>query len=218
MENLLEIDSVQLRFGDRTILNSIYIKSETGKITGILGRNGCGKSCLMKLIFGEIKTNEKSVRINGNVLYKNSRNPKDVRMLTQFNFLPKHIKVIQAFNYFDVDFSEFCDLFDDFSDCAKFKIREISGGNIRIIETYLILKSDTKFCILDEPFSHLSPKNADVFIEIIKQEKEKKGIILTDHLHNYITKLSDYLYVIKNGASYKIDDIEKLKDYGYLNK
>jgi ABC-type multidrug transport system ATPase subunit len=104
MENLLEIDSVQLRFGERTILNNIYLKSETGKVTGILGRNGCGKSCLLKLIFGEIQTNEKSVRINENVLYEDYRNPDDMRMLPQFNFLPKHIKVIQAFKYFDIDF------------------------------------------------------------------------------------------------------------------
>jgi len=216
MENLLEIDSVQLRFGERTILNNIYLKSETGKVTGILGRNGCGKSCLLKLIFGEIQTNEKSVRINGNILYKDYRNPKDMKMLPQFNFLPKYIKVIQAFKYFDLDFSEFCNLFNEFSDWAQFKIQKLSGGNVRIIETYLILKSDTKFCILDEPFSHLSPKNAETFIKIINQEKDKKGIILTDHMYNYITKISDDIYVIKDCVSYKIDSIDKLKDYGYL--
>ena len=53
-------------------------------------------------------------------------------------------------------------------------------------------------------------------MEIIKQEKDRKGIILTDHLYNYITKISDDLYVIKDCASYKIDDIDKLKDFGYL--
>jgi ABC-type multidrug transport system ATPase subunit len=216
MENLLEIDSVQLRFGERTILNNIYFKSETGKVTGILGRNGCGKSCLLKLIFGEIQTNEKSVRINGDILYKDYRNPKDILMLPQFNFLPKYIKVVEAFKYFGVDFSEFCGLFNEFSDWAKFKIQKLSGGNVRIMETYLIIKSDTKFCILDEPFSHLSPKNAETFIEIIKQEKSKKGIILTDHMYHYITKISDDIYVIKDCVSYKIDDINKLKDYGYL--
>ena len=71
MENRLEIDSVQLSFGEKAILKSIYIKSETGKVTGILGRNGCGKSCLLKLIFGEIHSSEKSVRINGEALYSN---------------------------------------------------------------------------------------------------------------------------------------------------
>jgi len=216
MENLLEIDSVQLRFGDRTILNNIYIESKTGKVTGVLGRNGCGKSCLLKLIFGEIQTNQKSVRINGDTLYEDYRSPEDIRMLPQFNFLPKHIKVIHAFKSFDLDFSEFCNLFKEFSYWPQFKIKELSGGNIRIIETYLILRSRTKFCILDEPFSHLSPKNARTFMGIIEQEKEKKGFILTDHMYEYITEISDSLYLIKDCVSYKIESIDKLKEYGYL--
>lgn len=216
MRNLLEIDSVQLNFGDRKILSNIYIQSTTGKITGILGRNGCGKSCLLKLIFGEISTNEKSVRINGDMLLEDYRNPADIRMLSQFNCLPKHLKVRQAFNYFDVNFDEFCNTFNEFLAWSHFKIKELSGGNNRMIEIFLILKSNTKFCLLDEPFSHLSPKNAEIFMELLKKEKEKKGIIVTDHLYQYITKMSDDLYLIKDCASYKIDNVDKLKDYGYL--
>jgi ABC-type multidrug transport system ATPase subunit len=219
MKHTLEIDGVQLDFGERTILRSIYIKSETGKVTGILGRNGCGKSCLLKIIFGELKAQDKSVRINGKSLFEDSRNSEDMKMLPQFNFLPKHIKISQAFKHFDLDldFAEFCDLFDEFKKIGDLKIKELSGGSIRILETFLILKSNTKFCILDEPFSHLSPKNASAFIQIIEQEKANKGIILTDHLYRHITDISDYLYVITNSASYKIESIDQLKNYGYLN-
>jgi len=216
MENLLEIDSVQLKFSERVILNNIYIQSKTGRITGILGRNGCGKSCLLKLIFGEIPTYDKSVRINGKVLLEDFRNPDDIRMLPQFNFLPKYLKISQAFKYFNVDYIEFCDLFNEFKEWSHLRVRQLSGGNIRVLETFLILKSNTKFCLLDEPFSHLSPKNVEIFIEILKQEKEKKGIILTDHMYHYITKESDDLYLIKDCVSYKIGNICELNEYGYL--
>jgi ABC-type multidrug transport system ATPase subunit len=218
MDNLLEIDSVQLSFGERTILNNIYIQSKTGRVTGILGRNGCGKSCLLKLIFGEIKTNEKSVCINGRKLFEDYRNPNDMMMLPQFNFLPKHIKVVQAFKFFDVDFDAFCALFQDFSSWKNFKIKHLSGGNARIVETYLILKSNTKFCILDEPFSHLTPRNCEIFIDIMQQEKANKGIMITDHLHRYITQASDDLYVIKDCVSYKIERVDELRKYGYLRE
>jgi ABC-type multidrug transport system ATPase subunit len=216
MNYLLEIDSVQLSFGERNILNNIYVKSETGKITGILGRNGSGKSCLLKLIFGEISTNEKSVRINGNALIFNYRNPEDMRMLPQFNFLPRRMKVGKVFEIFNVDYVEFCNFFAEFQEYFNLRINKLSGGDVRIIETYLILKSKTKFCLLDEPFTHLSPKNISTFIEIIHQEKTDKGIILTDHLYNHIMQLSDELYVINNSASYKISDLDHLKQYGYL--
>jgi len=216
MKNALEIDGVQLSFGERMILNNVYVKAETGRITGILGRNGCGKSCLLKIVFGEMKSQIKSVRINGKGLFGNSRNPADMRMLPQFHFLPRNIKVCQAFERFDVSFSEFCNLFDEYDKFKDLKIWELSGGTIRIIETFLIIKSDTKFCILDEPFSHLSPKNISTFIQITKQEKEKKGIILTDHLYRHIADISDDLYVIAGGTSYKTKNIDELKKYGYL--
>ena len=216
MGNILEIDSVQLRFGNRVILNNIYIKSQTGVITGIIGRNGCGKSCLLKMIFGEIQTNEKSVRINGNILFDDDRKPDDVKMMPQFHFLPKHLKVIQAFEFHNINYAEFCELFNEFHTWSHFKISALSSGNIRIVEIYLILKSNAKFCILDEPFSHLSPKNATIFIELIKQEKEKKGIILTDHLFNYISKVSDELYVIRDCVSYKINNFGTMDEYEYL--
>jgi len=64
MIHTLEADSIQLEFDGRSILSDIYLKAETGKITGLLGRNGAGKSCLMKIIYGSLKS-EKSIRIDG---------------------------------------------------------------------------------------------------------------------------------------------------------
>jgi ABC-type multidrug transport system ATPase subunit len=168
------------------------------------------------LIFGEIPTHENSVRINGKVLLDDYRNPLDIRMLPQFNFLPKYLKVNQAFKYFDVSYAEFCDIFNEFKEMAHLKIKQLSGGNIRVLETFLILKSNTKFCLLDEPFTHLSPKNVEVFIEIMKQEKARKGIIVTDQMYHYITEVSDDLYLIKDCVSYKIDNVNKLREHGYL--
>ena len=59
----LEVNSIQLEFDGRRILSDIYIKCETGKITGLLGRNGQGKSCLMKIMYGDLKC-EKFMRFD----------------------------------------------------------------------------------------------------------------------------------------------------------
>jgi ABC-type sugar transport system ATPase subunit len=64
MTHCLEADSIQLEFNGRRILSDIYLKCETGRITGLLGRNGEGKSCLMQIIYGTLAC-EKSVRIDG---------------------------------------------------------------------------------------------------------------------------------------------------------
>lgn len=49
-KHTLEIDSVELSFGDRRILSGVYLAVETGGVSAVLGRNGCGKSCLMKIL------------------------------------------------------------------------------------------------------------------------------------------------------------------------
>ena len=54
MTNTLEVDSVILEFDSKRVLHNVYLKSETGKVTGLLGRNGTGKSCLMKILFSSL--------------------------------------------------------------------------------------------------------------------------------------------------------------------
>ena len=56
---IFEIDNVELYFKNKRILNGIYLKAETGKVTAILGRNGCGKSSLLDIAFGTLKSKYK---------------------------------------------------------------------------------------------------------------------------------------------------------------
>ena len=93
MTNLLEVDSVILEFDSKRVLQNVYLKSETGKVTGLLGRNGAGKSCLMKIMFGELIPNDKSIRINGNALVTSDRSPKDLRYLPQKRFVPNSLTI-----------------------------------------------------------------------------------------------------------------------------
>ena len=62
MKHSLEVDSIILEFDQQRILQNVSLKTETGKTTGILGRNGTGKTCLMNVIYGELKTTNKSIR------------------------------------------------------------------------------------------------------------------------------------------------------------
>ena len=97
------------------------------------------------------------------------------------------------------------------------KIQQLSGGERRVIETYLILKSDREIILLDEPFSHLAPIYVEQFKTLIHQDKNHKVILITDHLYEHITELSDTIYLIKNGCSTQIESLDQLKDYNYLS-
>jgi len=87
-ELILEIDNVELYFKEKRILNGIYLKGETGKVTGILGSNGCGKSCLLNIIFGNLKPKYKLVRVNSKPILKPLYQTKLVAYLPQYHFVP----------------------------------------------------------------------------------------------------------------------------------
>ncbi|WP_143961361.1 ATP-binding cassette domain-containing protein [Litoribacter populi] len=216
MKHILEVDGVMLNFGHKKILQNIYLKCTTGQITGILGLNGCGKSSLLKIIFGEPLTENRSVRIDSKSLLTNKRLPSDMRYLPQHNFIPNHLTVKRVVEDFMVDEKE---LFSSFPEVEQFfyqKVGHLSGGWKRIFELYLILRSPCKFVLLDEPFSHIMPVHIDTFKELIQEEKANKGILITDHLFEHVMELSDQVYLIKNGRSLPITSLQELDDHGYV--
>lgn len=215
MTNILEIDSVILEFDLKRVLQDIYLKSETGKVTGLLGSNGVGKSCLMKIMFGELIACSKSIRINGNSLTTLHKSPEDLRYLPQHRFIPKSLTIKRIFRDFRLDFSDLIINFPELEKFYKSKLTNLSGGERRIIEIYLILVSQTKFCMLDEPFSHIMPIHVDTIKRLILREKKNKGIIITDHMYRDIIDICDYLYVINNGKTYLTKTIEDIETLGY---
>lgn len=209
----LEIDSVLLEFDLRKVLSDIYLKCETGKITGLLGRNGHGKTCLMNIICGSLEPQSKSIRFDNITTLTPFKNPKLLLYLPQFNFIPEHLTLKRIFNDFEIEFSSFEKLFPDISINYKSPIKYLSGGHRRIVEVFVITKSKTQFILLDEPFSHIMPLHVEKMKELLVEEKQNKGILMTDHLFQHITSISDNLYVLVNGKTHltkHISDIEKL--------
>ncbi len=215
MINILEIDSVILEFDSIRVLQNVYLKSETGKVTGLLGKNGTGKSSLMKILFGELNPNDKSIRINGNALLTLNRISNDMKYLPQGGFIPNSLTIKRIFSDFQLDFEDLIYSFPEFKKFFKSKLINLSGGERRVVEIYAIVVSKTKFCMLDEPFSHVMPIHVDSIKKIISREKKNKGIIITDHMYKHIIDICDDLYVINNGTTYLTKNIRDIETLGY---
>ena len=212
-----ELDNVELSFDGRNILYGVYLKAEKGRITGILGSNGCGKTSLLKIFFGNLKCNNKLVRIDQKGTLKSLYSMENVKMLPQHDFLPGNISLAKLFRIYGVNWNNFTDKFPDFRNYIKYKIKELSGGEKRIVSIWLTLKSDSDFILLDEPFTHLSPLNIEIIKEELLLEKKNKAILITDHLYQHLLEITDELYFIQDGCSKKLDDPKKLQEIGYAN-
>lgn len=215
MIHKLEADSIQLQFGDRAILSSIYLKCETGKITGLLGRNGQGKSCLMKIIYGTL-TCEKSVRIDSRAQAETFKRPGLLLFLPQFNFIPKSLSLKRVFQDFALDFRSFAEKFPEFLSRYTSPIGSLSGGDHRLMELYLIIKARSLFAMLDEPFTHLSPLQIEIVKELLLEEKTNKGFLITDHMYRQVLDVCDNLYVLANGKTHLTKSHTDLETLGYV--
>lgn len=215
---ILEIDNVELYFKNKAILNGIYLKAETGKVTGILGRNGCGKSCLLQIVFGSLKPKYKLVRIDNSPILKPLFQTNLVKYLPQHTLIPKNLSLKHIFKLYDVEWQEFITIFEEFKLCETFKSKQLSGGQVRLVETYIVLKSPSKIILLDEPFSHLAPLHVEKISALIKKEKIEKAIVITDHFYNNIIEVSDQIYLLKNGTTKLIESLLELEDYKYLSQ
>ena len=215
MNHKLEADSIQIEFDGRKILSDIYIKCETGKITGLLGRNGQGKSCLMKIIYGSLKC-EKSVRIDNVSQFEAFKRPDLLLYLPQFNFIPKGLSLKRIFSDFDLDYSTFINSFPEFSSKHHLSINRLSGGEQRMVELYIIVKSQSQFAMLDEPFTHLNPLQIEKVKVLLVEEKVNKGLLITDHMYKHITEISDSLYVLTNMKTHLTKSLSEIETLGYV--
>ncbi|WP_164466378.1 ATP-binding cassette domain-containing protein [Chryseobacterium carnipullorum] len=218
--NRLHIDSITKSFGGRKILQDIYLSCETGKIAGILGPSGGGKSTLFEIIFGTVKGDTQFIKLNETILKSLSDRKNKIAYLPQrSSFLPKECKIRKLIPLFctleNTEKLYGLKMIQPFLDET---VRNLSGGEKKIIETLIITYSDVEFVLLDEPFSGVSPKAVDELEKIIKSQARYKGIIISDHHYKTLLEMSDDLYLLSDTYLRKVQGIKELQQFNYLPK
>ena len=188
-KHILEIDSAELAFGERRILSGVYLLVETGGVTAVLGRNGCGKSCLMKILSGSLKAGFCSMRIDGK--WHRRFTEKEIRYLPQHPFIPGWLRLERALGDFRLQREDLERWFPEFISLRGTRIGEL--------------------------FSQIAPLHVATLQTLIRQEKASKGILLTDHMYRHVTGIADRLYVMADGQAYPCENDEDLVRRGYLN-
>lgn len=218
MSNLLEIDSVIIEFDHQQIVSDCYLKCATGEVIGILGRNGCGKSSLLKVIFGSLSATSSFIRVNGRVYEQPYKQGNLIAYLPQHAFLPKNIAIKTIIDIFIPDKTSRGRILNDprLKKHLKKRISELSGGELRYLEILLLVNLNVKFILLDEPFSKVEPLYKQIIIDLIQEYRTTKGFIITDHDYNNIIAASDRILLICNGICKPISELIELEQHSYV--
>lgn len=212
----LLVDSVHLEFGQLQVLQNAFITAHTGRVTVVLGRNGSGKSSLFKCIMGGVRPQNIFIRLGEEQKTDCAYIGKRVKYLPQKTFIPANMLLEDAFSIYGVDYDALVEFAEKFRSMRKMQMKELSGGEARIAEVFMILESDAEFCILDEPFLNVTPNYVEKIKELILRQKENKGIIISDHMYESVMGIADDIFLLKDGYTFAIKSRQDLISHGYI--
>lgn len=213
----LYVDSVTKDFGFDSILSDVFISCKQGEIIGLLGRNGSGKSTLLKIIFGALSANHKFVKVDDKCIKSLYDCRNLIQYLPQDNFLPNHITIKKIIYVFcEQEQAELLIEMELIKPFLHQKSTDLSGGERRLIEIFIIIYSKAHYVLLDEPFNGLAPLHIEIIKDHIKKLANEKGFIISDHDYNSVLNISTSIILLHHGATKKIKDYQELVDFGYL--
>lgn len=216
----LSVSELTKAFGNKSVLDYIALECKTGEIVSVFGRNGSGKSTILKILFGTLKADRIRLSINGKPLMSEEVIPQQkIAYLPQDSFLPKSLKVrdVVPLYYDSGEMQDKIFYAPGMTKIAATKVGSLSMGELRYFELLLVGNLSHPFLMLDEPFSMIEPLFRDRIKEFLLELKATKGIILTDHYYNDVLSVADRNLLLKNGRLVNINNKEELTDHGYLS-
>lgn len=125
-----------------------------------------------------------------------------IHYLPQAPFVPSYLTPRSAFAHYGADPVSFLAYFPEFESRMQQPMGRMSGGERRLIEINLVLRSVSRFVLLDEPFAELMPLHTRRICTLIRDEalRRDKGILLADHRFRESLGISDRAYVLRCGT------------------
>ena len=203
----IEIKNVTKKIDKEMVLNDISLSLNSGTIYGLVGRNGSGKSMLLKTICGFVKPDKGYVIVNGEDIYKNNTFPKNTAALIERpNYLPEltgfeNLKMLASINK-KIDDTEILNTLKKVNllDEKDKKFKKYSLGMKQKLGIAQVLMENPDIMILDEPFNGLEEESANKIRKILLEEKEKgKLIIIATHIKEDIDGLCNVIFHIDKG-------------------
>ena len=205
---MLEVKNLTKFFGIKKVVDNVSFFVEKGKILGVLGKNGAGKSTTFRMILNILEPDEGEILYNGEKI--------DSKISDKIGYLPEVGSLIDSYTVYeqcmyygkmksmkeeDIKKNMF-DLLERFSivEYANMKIKELSKGNKQKIQFIISILHDPDLIILDEPFSGLDPVSVEYFKKVILELKEKgKTIIFSSHVMSQVEMLCEDVLIIDKG-------------------
>lgn len=238
MENIIEIKNLSFKYNTtKAIFSDLNLTIKKGEITTLLGKNGCGKSTLIKLLSknitnytGNIFLENKELKSYSlkelatklSIVYQNNITPQEITVFDMVSFarLPYQNIFFYKQTKEDIEKINFALKETDLIEYKNTKVSELSGGQLQRVYIAMCLAQDTEIIILDEPTTFLDIKYQKSIMKLVKRLNQELHLTIIMVLHdiNQAITYSDNIVALLDGEIIKNDKAHTLLDEELLNK
>ena len=213
--SLVEFKNVYKSFDNKDILTDVSFSIKRGKIIGLLGKNGMGKSTIIKLMNGLLTPTSGEILVNGNHVGVESK--KIISYLPERTYLDKSMTVNEVFTYFrdfyaDFDLDKAKKLLEDLNLTETDRLNKMSKGMLEKLQLVLVMSRNADLYVLDEPLGGVDPATRDYILDtILTNFKEGSSVLISTHLIADIEKILDDVIFIDKGKIILQSDADELR-------
>ena len=213
---LLECKNLCKNYDEKQVLKDVNLKVSSGKIIGLLGKNGTGKTTLIKLINDLLTPTSGEVLIEGKKPGVESK--EIIAYLPERTYLDKGMTVKEAIKYFKEFYKSFDEtkaykLLKDLDLDENTKISKMSKGMQEKLQLILVMSREAKLYILDEPLGGVDPATRDYILDtILSNFSEGASVIISTHLISDIERILDEVIFIDKGKIVLTSSADELRN------
>ncbi len=221
---MIKAVQAQKRYGDFEL--NLTMEIPHGRVTGLVGKNGAGKSTAIKAMLGIVKADSGSIKVMGKDAAKLEAEDKENIgvCLSDAGFCPylnvEDVVHILAKMYPEFREKWFRDKCREFNLPFKKNIKEFSTGMKARLRVLTALSHDTRLLIMDEPTAGLDVEARNEILDLLREyleEDESRSILITSHIAGDLESICDDIYLIHEGRIIIHEDTDVILDkYGIL--
>jgi ABC-2 type transport system ATP-binding protein len=215
MENILRAEGLYKSYFNKKALNGITINIKPGKIVGLLGPNGSGKTTFLKIVAGILQPTQGEIFIEDKTPGVFTKSI--VSYLPDNEYLLNWMKIKDAIKYFkdfyaDFDEKKSIELLEFMGLDANTSFKNLSKGMKEKFKLTLVLSRKAKLYVLDEPLGGVDPTAREKILNaIINNFNENSSMLITTHLVSDIERIFDDVAFISEGEIVLQGNAEELR-------
>lgn len=214
--NLLECNALTKNYGNVRALDRLYLTVGEGRIVGLLGTNGSGKTTFLKLAAGLLTPTSGDILVCG--MTPGSETKKVVSYLPDQSFLPNRMKVKDLISMFEDFYPDFDrkradDMLTRLGVDTGLKYKTLSKGTKEKVQLVLTMSRKAKLYLLDEPIGGVDPATRDYILRtIISNYSPESTVIISTHLISEVENILDDFVFIDRGRVIMCGGVEDVRE------